>query len=60
MEINNDQVFPNEFAIVYCIGRISLLDMKTSTLKKSPLFKFEIAFHDFWIFLTAKEGDIFL
>ena len=52
--------FPNyDFAIVYCIGRISLLDMKLLFAeKKSALFQFEIAFNDIWIFLTSKEGDI--
>ena len=41
-------------AIVYCIGRIFLLDMKCLLAKKSQLFQFEIAFSDIWIFLTPK------
>ena len=50
--------FPNDvFAIIYCIGRITLLYMKLIVCrKKSPLFQFEIAFNVIWIFLTPKGG----
>ena len=37
--------FPNDdIAIIYCFGRISLLNMKL--MLKSPLFRFEIALSD--------------
>ena len=56
MEIN---FFPNDgCAIVYCISQISLLDMNFfffTLIKLTPLFQFEIAFSDIWIFLTPKE-----
>ena len=55
MKIN---IFPNDgCAIVYRISHISLLDMKLffTLIKLTPLFQFEIAFSDIWIFLTPKE-----
>ena len=54
METMYDNFFTNDgCAIVYSISRISLLDMK---LIFEPLFQFENAFSDIWIFLTPK-GD---
>ena len=48
-------------AMVFCISKISLLDIKSSFLllfflfkKKSPLFQFGIAISDIWIFLIPK------
>ena len=52
---------PNDgCAIVYCISRISLLDTKSIFFffffLKSPLFQFEVAFSDIWIFLRPNGG----
>ena len=49
---------PNDaFAIVYCIDRISLLDIKLIVCwKKSTSFQYEIALNGIWIFLTPKGG----
>ena len=48
-------------AIVYCISRLSLLDMKSISYYETALFHFEIVFSDILIFLIPKglgRGDI--
>ena len=48
--------YPNDdFAIVYCIGRICFLEMKLIVCCKI-LFQFENVFNDNWNVLTPKGG----